>query len=676
MAVKAKVSITISHLIDISSITRYYLAQSSTSAAPAKPTTNPPSSSWVKTEPSYTSGSTNTLYFVDCTEFTNGAFKYSEVSKSSSYEAAKEAYNKAQNAQNTANSAKDFTDKAKNNYGYQYKYDITINGDANTYYPVVFGFGDQRRMREFLVMHDLNDEAPADWNGHPTNHNITLMLKFKCNYGSWGGTNYSWWIHDLEEMYGNVFASAGPCMSGMAFYIFLRGGGETGALYHIYSDQALETNKPEMHATFPMACYNSDCIAWYGGTSDNPTNSWNAPAPRTLTDDIKNEIASKKYIELTSKTETRVTKAETAIDQNKEAITLRATKTEVTTEVTTAINKIEVGGRNLYLGSKDFSGNLWNRYNMNQWSIESEKYKDFTVLSKSTAWGGVYQDISTKKGEMYTISFFAKGTAGSRLASVHRNVAVGNVTTGLELINGNFETDDNWWIASSDATDWKRYWATLEVVADDVTLGWRIENAASNSTVYICGIKLERGNKPTDWTPAPEDIDDNINDTAENVITTLSKTITDHVTAIQTNADSISASVEKLQTTVNDDMNGLREDINTVREKVELQLTEDEVNIQIDKKLQNGVTKVETSTGFKFDENGLNISKSGSSTNTQIDETGMAVNNTETGEKMLTADKNGVEARNLRAETYLIIGGRSRFENYGTNRTGCFWIGE
>lgn len=95
MAVKAQVSITISHLIDISSITRYYLLQSSTSAAPAKPTINPPPSGWNDAEPSYTSGSKNTLYFVDCTEFTNGTFKYSEVSKSSSYEAAKEAYDKA-----------------------------------------------------------------------------------------------------------------------------------------------------------------------------------------------------------------------------------------------------------------------------------------------------------------------------------------------------------------------------------------------------------------------------------------------------------------------------------------------------------------------------------------------------------------------------------------------------
>lgn len=95
MAAKATATITISWVIDISSVTRYYLLQSSTLAAPDKPTTNPPSDSWSTVEPSYTPGDTSTLYFVDCTVFTNDTFKYSAVSKSSSYEAAKEAYNKA-----------------------------------------------------------------------------------------------------------------------------------------------------------------------------------------------------------------------------------------------------------------------------------------------------------------------------------------------------------------------------------------------------------------------------------------------------------------------------------------------------------------------------------------------------------------------------------------------------
>lgn len=95
MAVKASAIITLSHLVDIVSTTRYYKLQSSTAAAPSKPTANPPSG-WSKTEPTYTAGSTNTLYFVDCTVFSNATFAFSDVSKSSSYEAAKEAYNKAQ----------------------------------------------------------------------------------------------------------------------------------------------------------------------------------------------------------------------------------------------------------------------------------------------------------------------------------------------------------------------------------------------------------------------------------------------------------------------------------------------------------------------------------------------------------------------------------------------------
>lgn len=100
MAVKASATVTLSCYRDTQSVTRYYKLQSSTASAPSKPTSNPPSG-WNDTEPSYTSGSTNTLYFCDLTEFSDGTWAYSTVSKSSSYEAAKEAYNKAQNAQNS-----------------------------------------------------------------------------------------------------------------------------------------------------------------------------------------------------------------------------------------------------------------------------------------------------------------------------------------------------------------------------------------------------------------------------------------------------------------------------------------------------------------------------------------------------------------------------------------------
>ena len=101
MEVKARAQITIQFIVDVKATYRYYMLRSSTLGVPSKPTTFSPSSppsGWDDTEPSYTEESTNSLYFVDCTVFSDDTFKYSEVSLSSSYEAAKKAYNKAKSA--------------------------------------------------------------------------------------------------------------------------------------------------------------------------------------------------------------------------------------------------------------------------------------------------------------------------------------------------------------------------------------------------------------------------------------------------------------------------------------------------------------------------------------------------------------------------------------------------
>lgn len=107
MAVKARGEITLTSIVDIASTTRYYKLQSSTLAKPAKPTVNPPSG-WVTTEPTYTAGATNSLYTCDITVFSDGTWSYSDVSLSSSYEAAKDAYNKAVGAAKTATDYMDF----------------------------------------------------------------------------------------------------------------------------------------------------------------------------------------------------------------------------------------------------------------------------------------------------------------------------------------------------------------------------------------------------------------------------------------------------------------------------------------------------------------------------------------------------------------------------------------
>lgn len=109
--------------------------------------------------------------------------------------------------------------------------------------------------------------------------------------------------------------------------------------------------------------------------------------------------------------------------------------------------------------------------------------------------------------------------------------------------------------------------------------------------------------------------------------------------------------------------------------EVELKLDADDVSIVIQQELGN-VDQVVTKTGYVFGADGLNISKSGSEIENKIDHSGMYV--TKSGDDVLVANNKGVEATDLHAKTYLKIGkndGRSRFEDYGIDRTACFWIG-
>ena len=106
----ARNSITLHHLRDITTVVWYYKLQSSTASAPAKPTAATPSG-WTTTEPTYTEGSTNSLYVCQKTTFSDGTFEYSDVSLSSSYEAAKAAYAKSVQAKETADAAQAAADE-------------------------------------------------------------------------------------------------------------------------------------------------------------------------------------------------------------------------------------------------------------------------------------------------------------------------------------------------------------------------------------------------------------------------------------------------------------------------------------------------------------------------------------------------------------------------------------
>lgn len=153
----------------------------------------------------------------------------------------------------------------------------------------------------------------------------------------------------------------------------------------------------------------------------------------------------------------------------------------------------------------------------------------------------------------------------------------------------------------------------------------------------------------------------------------LVETAKTDIVSLKTNTDSISAEVARVETSTKESMDGIREDVGQLSQKVSATMTAEEVRIEVEKQIGE-VDSVKTKMGYSFNDEGLKVAKSGSEMETTITENGMTV--TQNQETVLTANSNGVDAKNLHATTYMIVGKNSRFEDYGDGRTGCFYIGQ
>lgn len=157
------------------------------------------------------------------------------------------------------------------------------------------------------------------------------------------------------------------------------------------------------------------------------------------------------------------------------------------------------------------------------------------------------------------------------------------------------------------------------------------------------------------------------------ILTSETQTNAENIAAIKVDTEAINLSVHKMEQVNKETADSINGEIAALTEKVNLAITEEQLEIVVSSKLEDGVSKVETNTGFKFDDTGLTVSKQDSEMTTTITEDGMTVY--KDSDAMLVANNQGVNAVNLHATTYLIIGTNSRLEDYNDNRTGCFWIG-
>lgn len=176
------------------------------------------------------------------------------------------------------------------------------------------------------------------------------------------------------------------------------------------------------------------------------------------------------------------------------ALNAKANSSDVYTKTQTdsAINAIEIGSRNLVL---DTSFDMPDAYTKTaDGSHVVRRYE----LSE-------YASSSIKNGSKVTVTFEGKVSAGSFPMQVYIGYYDG--TTATTIINGGSPTP-------TFTTEWTKLSRTLDYSSNLVPTWVQVtattSTGSSGKTYSIRGMKLELGNKATDWTPAPEDVADDI----------------------------------------------------------------------------------------------------------------------------------------------------------------------
>ena len=354
---------------------------------------------------------------------------------------------------------------------------------------------------------------------------------------------------------------------------------------------------------------------------------------KTLDDNLKGNYSTTKQME-------------SAISVAKEEINLSVsniyeTKTSTTNKINDAINKVQVGGTNLWIISDLITG-----------------YESSGAITGTETQYKMRNSLVNLNGSKEIV-----------YQCWNPNRVVNNNNTNRVA----FFDSSNTYLSSSSIDKLNGDTYQVQIISIPTNAVYARLGAICGASSYDTSIKIkfELGNKPTDYNLAPEDMESEIS-----AIRSETKTLNETVTSLQLGADSISASVKSLEETMTRTTDGLTNDISIIQEQVNLAMTSEDVKIEIQNQLINGTNKVSTTTGYTFDEDGLNISKSDSEMKTQITEDGMKIYKND--DIMLTANNQGVDAKNLHATTYLIIGGNSRMEDFienGSKRTAVFWIG-
>lgn len=185
-----------------------------------------------------------------------------------------------------------------------------------------------------------------------------------------------------------------------------------------------------------------------------------------------------------------------------------------------AVNEVQVGGRNiatgtamLTIGTGGHSVGHWRK--TGNGTVENIDIIDSPVASinkgvritstNATSQIGICQDsVPLNSDDIYTVSCWVRSNSSSgvpcRLQSFYKSSTDNSGATRDIMITDSWKRISFVSIRSPQITG--AYYGAY-VVLRPTEVGNYID---------VCGIKFEAGNKPTDWSPAPEDVDTDINE--------------------------------------------------------------------------------------------------------------------------------------------------------------------
>lgn len=208
-------------------------------------------------------------------------------------------------------------------------------------------------------------------------------------------------------------------------------------------------------------------------------------------------------------------------------------------DITTAVNGLQIGGRNLFQNTGYTRGNLYLGW-----------YQSTTTAHKNE----IVADNATLSGKARKITYVEAGSQGAYIdipASLKSKKNLQKkVYTQSCLLKANKAISVTWGNSSPGfnkstvnvSTEWQKFEIKTTVVVNCVfskLTEFFVSNAAAGTELYIADYKFEEGEFATPWTPAPEDTDSAIT-TVSNQYTTLNQSLTSLTATVNSNTTKIS----------------------------------------------------------------------------------------------------------------------------------------